>query len=59
MRILYAIQGTGNGHISRAKDIIPALKKRAQVDILISSTQAEVELPYKVKYKNKGLGFYF
>jgi hypothetical protein len=23
MKILYAIQGTGNGHLSRARDIIP------------------------------------
>ena len=28
MKILYAIQGTGNGHISRARDIIPILKKK-------------------------------
>ena len=34
MKILYAIQGTGNGHLSRAKEIIPALMNRAQVDIL-------------------------
>ncbi|WP_298264602.1 glycosyltransferase family protein [uncultured Lutibacter sp.] len=59
MKILYAIQGTGNGHLSRAKEIIPALLKRAQVDILVSGTQAEVTLPYKIKYKLKGLSFYF
>lgn len=59
MRILYAIQGTGNGHLSRAKEIIPALLKRAQVDILISGTQAEVVLPYNVDYVYKGLSFYF
>jgi len=57
MKILYAIQATGNGHISRAKEIIPALMKRAQVDILISGTQAEVILPYKIAYKYKGLRF--
>ncbi|MDO9039145.1 MAG: glycosyltransferase family protein [Lutibacter sp.] len=59
MRILYAIQGTGNGHLSRAKEIIPALLKRAQVDILISGTQAEIVLPYNVDYVYKGLSFYF
>ena len=26
MKILYAIQGTGNGHVSRAREIIPILK---------------------------------
>ena len=34
MKILYAIQGTGNGHVSRAREIIPVLMKKGQVDIL-------------------------
>jgi uncharacterized protein (TIGR00661 family) len=59
MRILYAIQGTGNGHLSRARDIIPVLLKNHSVDLLISGSQADVELPYPVKYRFKGLGFIF
>lgn len=59
MRILYAIQGTGNGHLSRARDIIPVLLKNHEVDLLISGSQADVELPYPVKYRFKGLGFIF
>ncbi len=59
MKILYAIQGTGNGHLSRAKEVIPALLNRAQVAILISGTQAEVTLDQKVNYVYKGLSFYF
>ncbi len=59
MKILYAIQGTGNGHISRARDIIPILKKNHDVDILISGMQAEVDLPYDIKYRYSGLGFIF
>lgn len=60
MKILYAIQGTGNGHLSRAKEILPALLNRAaQVDILVSGTQAEVVLPYHINYQYKGFGFYF
>ncbi len=59
MKILYAIQGTGNGHISRARDIIPLLQQKGELDILISGTEAEVELPYPVKYKFKGLSFVF
>lgn len=59
MRILYAIQGTGNGHISRARDIIPSLMKNHVVDILISGIQADVDLPYTVKYRFKGLSFIF
>jgi hypothetical protein len=26
MKILYAFQGTGNGHVARAQEIIPILK---------------------------------
>lgn len=59
MKILYAIQGTGNGHLSRARDIIPLLQQKGEVDILVSGTEAEVELPYPVKYKLKGLSFVF
>jgi uncharacterized protein (TIGR00661 family) len=59
MNILYAIQGTGNGHLSRAIDIIPELKKHGSLDLFVSGAQAEVVLPYPVKYKSKGLSFYF
>lgn len=59
MKILYAIQGTGNGHVSRARDIIPYLLKRAEVDLLISGIQSDVDLPYEIKYKFKGLSFIF
>jgi len=59
MKILYAIQGTGNGHVSRARDIIPVLLEKGQVDLLISGTQADVDLPYEIKYRFKGLSFIF
>ena len=59
MKILYGIQGTGNGHISRALEIVPLLKERADVDVLISGSQYELTLPFPVKYKLKGLGFVF
>jgi uncharacterized protein (TIGR00661 family) len=59
MKILYAIQGTGNGHLSRAVDIIPELKKYGSLDLFVSGAQAEITLPYPVKFKSKGLSFYF
>lgn len=59
MKILYAIQGTGNGHLSRAREIIPLLHKKGEVDLLISGTQADVELPFPVKYRFRGLCFVF
>jgi uncharacterized protein (TIGR00661 family) len=59
MKILYAIQGTGNGHLSRAREIIPILQRKGDVDILISGTQADVDIPFPVKYRFKGLCFIF
>lgn len=57
MRILYAIQGTGNGHSSRALEIIPVLQEYGEVDILISGNQSQVELPFEVNYRFHGLSF--
>ncbi len=59
MKILYAIQGTGNGHISRAREVIPHLINYGQLDVLVSGHQAEVKLPYLIKYKKEGIGFTF
>ncbi len=59
MKVLYAIQGTGNGHVSRANEIIPFLEKKCDLDILLSGTQADVGLNHVIKYKLKGLSFIF
>lgn len=59
MKILYAIQGTGNGHISRARDIIPVLQQYGELDVLLSGTQADVDLGYPVRYQLHGLSFIF
>jgi hypothetical protein len=59
MKILYAIQGTGNGHIARAEDIIPVLSQYGDLDLFISGAQADIKLSFPVKYKSKGLSFYF
>lgn len=59
MKILFAIQGTGNGHLSRARDVYPALSKFGEVDVLISGIQADVEVPFPIKYKCYGMSFIF
>jgi uncharacterized protein (TIGR00661 family) len=59
VKILYAIQGTGNGHIARAEDIIPVLQQHGELDLFVSGAQADIKLPYHVKYKSKGLSFFF
>ncbi|MEY3679000.1 MAG: hypothetical protein RI924_1141 [Bacteroidota bacterium] len=59
MNILYAIQGTGNGHVSRAREILPHLKQHGKIEVLISGTQTDVHLDTPVKYKLHGFGFVF
>jgi uncharacterized protein (TIGR00661 family) len=59
MKILYAIQGTGNGHVSRAREIVPILQKFGTVDILISGNQVDIDLIQEVKYRFHGLSFIF
>ncbi|QEK52238.1 glycosyl transferase [Pedobacter aquae] len=59
MKILYAIQGTGNGHISRAKEIVPLLQQYGELDILVSGTQADITLQQEVKYQFHGFSFVF
>jgi uncharacterized protein (TIGR00661 family) len=59
MKILYAIQGTGNGHLSRATEIIPHLQARAKVDLLVSGTESEITLPYPIRYYFKGVSLWY
>jgi len=59
VKILYAIQGTGNGHIARAEEIAPILSGYGKVDLFVSGAQADIKLSMPVKYKSKGLSFYF
>lgn len=58
-KILYAIQGTGNGHVARAREIIPILQKFGDLDIVLSGDQSEVDLPIAPKFRSKGLTFIY
>lgn len=57
MKILYAVQATGNGHISRANEIVPLLEKLADTDVVLSGTQGDLPLNLFVKYRCKGISF--
>ena len=59
MKILYGIQGTGNGHMSRASAILPRLNEYAEVDILVSGHSSEIQSGFPMKYQYPGLGFTF
>ena len=55
MKILYAVQATGNGHICRAQKLVPALRQFADVDVLTSGTAADISLGFPVKYHYRAL----
>jgi len=59
LKILYAIQGTGNGHISRAREIVPLLQHYGELDLLVSGTEAEVSLSQPLEYRLHGFSFVF
>ena len=59
MKVLYAIQGTGNGHISRAREFIPKLSKLVDLEILISGSSVEVDPGYPVTYRFPGISYTF
>jgi uncharacterized protein (TIGR00661 family) len=53
------VQGTGNGHLARATEIVPILQELGDVDILVSGIQGDINLPFAVKYKFYGFSFIF
>lgn len=59
MKILYAIQGTGNGHLARALEIVPLLKEMGETDILVSGVQADIQIPFEINHKFYGISFIF
>jgi uncharacterized protein (TIGR00661 family) len=59
MKIFYAIQGTGNGHISRAVQLYPYLKKYGEVDFFLSGSNAQLNVDIPIKFKSKGVSLFY
>ena len=59
MKIFYAIQATGNGHISRAMELLPWLQKFGTVDIFLSGANSTLSLNAPIKYRSKGLSLFY
>jgi uncharacterized protein (TIGR00661 family) len=55
MRILYGVQGTGHGHISRARVVLPKLREYADVDVLISGYNFKMNIDGPVDYTARGM----
>ena len=59
MKILYSIQATGNGHISRAIDVLPYLRKYGEVDVFLSGANSGLSMPGGTMYKSKGISMFY
>ncbi|WP_413533530.1 glycosyltransferase family protein [Empedobacter brevis] len=59
MKILYALQGTGNGHLARAQKILPILENYGDLDVFISGSNSQLQLEnYQVEHR-KGLSLFY
>ena len=59
MKIFYAVQATGNGHISRAIELLPHLQQYGEVDVFLSGSNASLPTTLPVKYTSKGVSFFY
>lgn len=54
-KILYGIQGTGQGHLSRARELLPEFSRHASVDVMISGNDGKIGLDNPIKYRKRGV----
>lgn len=55
MNVLYGIQGTGHGHISRAKELLPQIAKYTSVDVLLSGGNRAMGIEDFIAYRKHGV----
>lgn len=59
MKILYAVQATGNGHIARAIELLPFLRKYGEVDVFLSGSNSSLHNELPVKFRSNGLSLFY
>lgn len=59
MKIFYAVQATGNGHISRATQLLPYLQQHGKVDVFLSGANATLPAQLPVRYSSKGMSLFY
>ena len=55
MKVLYALQGTGNGHVARARELVPLISQRCEIDVLVAGTQSQIDLGFPIRFEKFGL----
>ncbi len=59
LKIFYAIQATGNGHIARAMELMPYLEQYGTVDVFLSGSNSNLSFELPVKYRSKGVSLFY
>lgn len=59
MKIFYAVQATGNGHIARAKELVPYLQRYGRVDVFLSGNNCNLKVDLPVKYQSNGVSLFY
>jgi len=59
MKIFYAVQATGNGHIARAIELLPYLQQYGTVDVFLSGNNSSLAGNLPVRFKSKGVSLYY
>ena len=59
MKIFYAIQATGNGHISRATQLYPYLEKFGDVDFFLSGNNVSLDINLPIKFRSEGCSLHY
>jgi uncharacterized protein (TIGR00661 family) len=59
LKILYAVQATGNGHISRAMTLMPYLEQYGKVDVFLSGSNSHLAAQLPVAYRSEGLSLFY
>jgi len=59
MNILYGIQGTGHGHLSRARELLPELSNYGSIDILLSGYNHKLNVEGNIIYRKRGISLIY
>jgi uncharacterized protein (TIGR00661 family) len=59
MKIFYAVQGTGNGHIARATWLLPYLAAHGDVSIFLSGNNSSLAHDINARYRSKGVSLFY
>lgn len=61
MKIFYAVQATGNGHIARAQELLPYLERYGKVDVFLSGGNSSLDMSKKlpIRFRSKGISLFY